>query len=262
MSTWNTETALQEIEQLIKEIDLLYNQRRGSAAHTRWFIRAMTFLQEVFGENSVFFGAFAATKWGHVGGFILTGYETLEPEQAIEQRRQQAYRYQLENTIGLFQAAADQLRRKGIEAVYEGKDTGPEASIIVKVINLAERKLRKVMRDVPAKEKEVQDAFESLLIGADISFSRETDSIEYSSKTYTPDFTIAKADLAIEIKLCRKVEREKEMIAEINDDILAYRSKYGNCLFVIYDCGFIRDVERFARNFEQNENVIVKVVKH
>jgi hypothetical protein len=127
---------------------------------------------------------------------------------------------------------------------------------------LAERKLRKIIRTPPTREKEVQDSFETLLIGADVEYSRETDSIEYSSKTYTPDFTVPKADLAIELKLCPKHEREKEMIAEINDDILAYKTKYGNILFVIYDCGFIRDVDRFVEHFEKNENVIVKVIKH
>src|SRR5262249_5891066 len=124
------------------------------------------------------------------------------------------------------------------------------------------RKLRKLIREVPEKERNLQDSFENLLVGADIEYSREVVFIEYSSKTYVPDFVIPKADLAIELKLCKKPEREKEMIAEINDDILAYRSKYGNVLTVVYDCGFIRDVDRFVRNFEQLENVIVKVVKH
>ena len=80
------------------------------------------------------------------------------------------------------------------------------------------------------------------MIGADLALllKRETDSIEYSSKTYVPDFTMRKLDLAIEIKLCNREGREKEIIAELNDDILAYRIKYGNLLFLIYDVGQIR----------------------
>ena len=104
--------------------------------------------------------------------------------------------------------------------------------------------------------------FENLLIGADIPYSREVDSIEYSSKTYTPDFSVQKADLAIEVKLCNRSGREKEIIAEINDDILAYKTKYGNIIFVIYDLGLIRDTERFIKNFEEQEGVFIKVVKH
>ncbi len=44
-------------------------------------------------------------------------------------------------------------------------------------------------------------------------------------------------------------------------DILAYQTKYANILFVVYDCGQIRDVERFIGSFESHPNVVVKVVK-
>jgi hypothetical protein len=154
-------------------------------------------------------------------------------------------------------AASDQLARKDLELVYEGKGTGPESSSIIRVLNLAS-KVRKLIRDRPEQEK----AFEDLLVGADLAYSREAQRIEYSSKTYVPDFTIRKLDLAIEIKLCNRESREKEIIAEINDDILAYRNEYGNLLFVVYDLGLIRDTDRFTASFEQHQNVIVRVVKH
>ena len=102
---------------------------------------------------------------------------------------------------------------------------------------------------------------ESLLIGADIPYSRETKSIEYSSKTYTPDFTVDRAGLAIELKVCLDDNREKALPREINDDILAYGQEYGNLLFVIYDTGNIRDVDRFVSNVEEQDNVVVRVVK-
>ncbi len=54
----------------------------------------------------------------------------------------------------------------------------------------------------------------------------------------------------------------EEIIAEINDDILAYRTKYGNLLFVVYDLGFIRDVDLFAAHFEESQGVMVRVIKH
>lgn len=138
----------------------------------------------------------------------------------------------------------------------EEKNTGSE------IIKLLDYKLRKTIRTTPTEEREVQDAFENLLVGAGILYSRETDSIEYSTKTYTPDFSIEKEDLAVEIKLSNKKEREKKMIEEINDDILAYRTKYKNVIFVVYDIGFIKDVERFSRHFEDQEGVVVRVIKH
>ena len=57
-------------------------------------------------------------------------------------------------------------------------------------------------------------------------------------------------------------EREKELPEEINDDILAYQTKYQNLLFIIYDLGYIRDVDRFSSSFEEHENVTIRVVKH
>lgn len=144
----------------------------------------------------------------------------------------------------------------------EGKDTGPESSFIITIVNLVEDKLRKVIRELPKSEKQIQDALETLFIGADIKYSREAVSIEYSSKTYKPDFTIEKLDLAIEVKFCARDARERQMIAEINDDILAYQTKYGNLFFVVYDVGQIRDSDKFAGSFEAHKNVIVRVVKH
>lgn len=64
------------------------------------------------------------------------------------------------------------------------------------------------------------------------------------------------------MKLCSRSEHEKEKIAEINDDVLAYQTKYQNLLFVIYDLGFIRDVDRFCKSFEEHKNVTVRVIKH
>ncbi len=180
----------------------------------------------------------------------------------IEYQDHQAYLEQLETARGLLKAAQRELRRKGLENVYEGKDTEPEASAIVKVFSLIEHKLRKTMRQQPSTEREVQDAVETLFVAADIEYAREVDHIAYSSKTYVPDFTLSRLDLAVEIKLCNTDKREKAMIAEINDDILAYKQSYGNLLFVIYDVGQIRDVDRFKNHFEKQEQVIVHVLKH
>ncbi len=127
---------------------------------------------------------------------------------------------------------------------------------------MAERKLRKAIHEAPASEKQVQDVFENLLIGADILYSRESERIEYSSKTYQPDFTFDKIGLAIDMKFCGRDDREKEIISEINDDVLAYQTKYPNVLFIIYDMGFIRDVDRFSQSFEDHERIVVRVVKH
>src|SRR5882724_8877982 len=265
-TTWTKKSALEELDLLIGEINSLGKTVANSAEHVRWHQRVVSFFEEVFGRDSRPFLSFTMLTWRRDRSFVVGGIRdpeaSINPQPAIDREHHKAYLEQLETARGLLLAAKDEIERKGIDNVYQGKDTGPEASLILKVINLAEYKLRKTIRNVPAAEKEIQDAFENLLIGADIPHSRETDSIEYSSKTYTPDFSVARANLAIEIKLSNKKEREKEIIAEINDDILAYSTRYGNLIFVIYDTGFIRDVERFTKHFEDREGVVVKVVKH
>lgn len=43
---------------------------------------------------------------------------------------------------------------------------------------------------------------------------------------------------------------------------MAYKTKYDNIIFVIYDLGVIRDIDEFQGIFESNENVILKIIKH
>lgn len=237
-----------------------------SAEHTHWATRCLAVLEEVFGRKSRYYLSFAALDWQETGRFIIGGpgdpYGSRNYQASIDRRHHQAYLRDLGTARGFLLGAVDELERSDLASVYEGKDTGPESSLIVKVINLAGGKLRKIMRTAPKTEKEVQDAFENLLVGADIPYQREVDRIVYSSKAYVPDFTLRQIDLAVEAKLCPTAGREKDLIAEMNDDILAYRTEFGNILFIVYDVGNIRDVEQFKAAFEQHENVVVQVVKH
>ncbi|MBI4133015.1 hypothetical protein HY478_00215 [Candidatus Uhrbacteria bacterium] len=263
---WTKDAALAELNSLTTQAQELISVRRHSEDHVRWVAKTKRFFKEVFGEDSDYYVTFTALTWSRRGAFVVGGparpEESWNPQLGVDRVNQEAYERDLGIARGLLLAAQDELQQKQILEVYRGKDTGPEASLIVKIIGLAEYKLRKTIRKSPLAEQEIQDAFENLLIGADIPYSRETDRIAYSSKTYTPDFSVEKADLAIEIKLSGKKEREKQIIAEINDDILAYKTKFGNGLFIVYDNGFIRDVERFIGNFEDQEGIIVKIVKH
>ena len=101
-----------------------------------------------------------------------------------------------------------------------------------------------------------------MLVAKELDYLREQEKIVYSSKTYQPDFTFPKISLVLEIKLCDVKKREKEIIAEINDDILVYKTKYSNIIFLVYDLGHIRDIDKFKNDLEQDDMVSVKVVKH
>jgi hypothetical protein len=264
---WDKDTARQELDLLVDQSRELNGELPYSEAHTAWLFRVRTFLSEVFGQDSTYFANFDAVVWEPSSAGIIGGParpdEAWQPELGVERLKREGLQRALETGRGILQAAFEALDREDdIEALYESKDTGPEASLLIKAINLAEHKLRKALRHPPQSEEEVQDAFETLLIGSDLPFSRETKKIEYSSKTYEPDFTIDKADLAIELKVCLTDSREKALPAEINDDILAYRQEYGNQLFVVYDTGHIRDIDRFVSHFEEQGGVVVRVVKH
>jgi hypothetical protein len=266
MFKWTQELAAEELRALIAEVPRLREGKSFSAIHSRWVARTLAVLEQVFGQNSRYYLSFAALTWREEGSFMVGGPADPEgawnPQAAVDRHHHQAFLRHLETAQGFLQAALDDLERRGIAGVYDGKDTPPESSALVKIITLAERKLRKAVREKPEREKQVQDAFETLLVGADVQYERETDSIVYSSKTYTPDFSFPPIALAVELKLCNRQGREKDIIAEINDDILAYKTKYGNLIFVVYDLGFIRDVERFAEALEGSDGVIVRVVKH
>ena len=263
---WTKEAATKELNTLAIQAEELKAHTRNSSEHIQWLVKTRRFLREVFGDNSEYYETFCSLPWKRKGSFSVGGPafpgETANPQRGITRVHQEAYMEHLEVAKGLLFAAKEELVSSEIEEVYKGKDTPPEASLLMKIFSTIEYKLRKLIRDTPDNERVIQDALENLLIGADIPYSRESDSIEYSSKTYISDFSIPKADLAIECKFCARSSREKEMIAEINDDILAYKTKYGNILFVIYDIGIIRDIDRFIGNFETQEGVIVKIIKH
>jgi len=263
LKAWTKEEALKALEELAAEADRLRKSTAFSTEHTLWLMKCYDTLEGLFGPASRYYINLHYLKWEKYGEFTVDTWDYGgDIEAAANAVHKKAFLRDLGIAKGLLLGAIDYLKDRELNEVYSVKDTGTEASLTLKVLYLAEQKLRKVIKDKPEKERQVQDAFENLLIGADITYGREVDSIEYSSKTYTPDFSLPKIDLAIEVKLCNRSEREKEIIAEINDDILAYQAKYSNLLFVIYDLGYIRDVDRFCGSFEEHENVTIRVVKH
>ena len=256
MKAWTKEEALETLKRLADEAERLRASKAFSTEHTLWMTQCYDTLEEIFGPASRYFLTFAEFRWHETSSFMFR----YEDERVAKHHA--AFVRDLGSAKGLLLGAINYLSNRELSDIYNAKDTGHEASLILKVLHLAEHQLRKVIREKPDNERQVQDAFENLLIGADISYGREVDSIEYSSKTYTPDFSLQKINLAVEVKLCSRAEREKELPEEINDDILAYQTKYQNLLFVIYDLGYIRDQDRFSGSFEEHQNVTIRVIKH
>lgn len=144
--------------------------------------------------------------------------------------------------------------------VEEEKEEGSADTL--KIIIGVQRTLRKLFRTKPLNENEVLDKLEDLFNASQLKFRREQENIPYSNKTYFPDFTFDEINCVVEGKFCNSGTREKEIIAEINDDILAYSTRYKNLIFVIYDVGgFIRDEEKFKQNIESS-SVAIEIIKH
>jgi hypothetical protein len=258
------EQAIDRLQELVNEIQSLKKGVAFSEAHTRWLTNALSLTEEIFGKGSRIYLSLAHLTWCRTGSFYVDplAQETWDYNEAIKQIHHESYLEQLNTAIGLLKAGIDQVNLYGIGKVYHAPDASKEVGGIIKIINLAETKLRKTVRELPKTEKEIQDRFEDLLVATDIKYLREQDRIVYSSKTYQPDFSFTEINAVLEMKLCDKAGREKAIISEINDDILAYKTKYPNVIFLIYDLGHIRDVNRFKEDVESQDGVIVLVVKH
>lgn len=258
MKKWNKKDALKAIDNLINEIPTICQSTRKSPAHMRWLANCLRILEEIFGQDSRYYLTIANFSWHETGEMLIQEYWNRDYE--LEKKHNSAFVIQMNQAKGLLLAAKDQLTQSDISEVYEGKNTSNEASELIRIINLGEKKLRKLIRTIPEKEKDIQDKFEDLLLANDIECSREHPHIEYSSKKYIPDFSFTKINLAVEIKLCKN--DEKGLIAQLNDDILAYKTEFRNLLFIIYDLGQIRDIEMFKSSFESQTDVIIQVIKH
>ncbi len=258
------EQAIETLQKLIDEISILKTEQAFSARHSRWLVNTLAITAEVFGEHSTIHLSIGQLPWKRTGGFTFLpqDYGTSDPDIASEIIHHKVYLKQLDTAMGILQGGIDQIKAYGIDTVHKSKDTSKESSEIIKILDLAESKLRKTMRDLPKNEREVQDRFEDLLNARAIDFLREQEKIVYSSKTYHPDFSFTRINTVVEIKLCDKKEREKEIISEINDDILAYKTKYPNIIFIVYDTGYIRDIDKFKEDIESVDAIIVKVIKH
>lgn len=127
--------------------------------------------------------------------------------------------------------------------------------------------LRRAVFHEPAKEIEIQDVVEQLLIGKGFSkgidYDRETGRVKVSIKEVIPDFIIPRLSMAIEVKLSKDKVKSKVLVDEINADIQSYGKKYLSILFIVYDFGSIQDESAFKHGLETIDgNIQVIVVKH
>ena len=150
MKAWTKEEALRILKELADESDRLMSSKAFSTEHTMWLMKSLEILEEVFGRASRYYLSFAALKWHETGSFITEGWD---PQAYIDAKHHTAFRRDLGTAKGFLLGAASYLAERELSDVYDAKDTGPEASLILKVLNLAEHQLRKVIREKPDNER-------------------------------------------------------------------------------------------------------------
>lgn len=129
-----------------------------------------------------------------------------------------------------------------------------------------ETKLRKAVINEPESEIDIQNNLEQIFIGKGyskgIDYDREKGRTKVSVKETIPDFIFPKFDLALEVKFCTSTKRSKKIVDEINADIRSYSKSYSNLLFTIYDMGHIVDVDEFKNDLDNDEDILVSIIKH
>jgi len=121
-----TNSARNQLDRLIAEIDLLRQKRANCAEHVRWHQKVVAFLENTFGQNSRLLTSFTHLTWSRQGRFIVGGMGDVEgslhPQAAIEREHHKAYLEQLDTARGLLLAAHDELEKRD-----EGKALSPGA---------------------------------------------------------------------------------------------------------------------------------------
>ena len=133
------------------------------------------------------------------------------------------------------------------------------------IVDFLNAHVREVIFQKPEREKEVQNAIETLLLGRGlvkgIDFNRESGKILFSGKEYIPDFNLPKMGLCIEVKLLREGQKSR-IIEEISADITAYSKEYDRQLYIVYDLGEIQNEVEFKNDIEKVDGVKMIVIKH
>jgi hypothetical protein len=254
------EEALERLDSAIRDTyELEKEPRSHTDKHARWIVNTSYLLHEIFGPRSGIYQTFQMLTYGAKPGMIIEGVFLNEARDNLNRK---CYLEDLGIARGCLQAGIDVIKRNGIKSVYETGDPVKESNLIVHILSAIRSNLRKSIREVPSNERTIQDSLETIFNVKGFEFLRESEHIQYSSKTYVPDFTFPSINATVEVKLCNVTRKEKDLIGEINDDILAYSAKYSNLIFIVYDVTVIRDIEKFTSGFSNHPNAFVEVIKH
>src|SRR5271165_6784026 len=99
--TWTTQSAIQALEELISETHSVAAAGKSSPNFMRWYLRAASVLEEIFGGNSKHFLFFKALRFQASGNFFIQAWDL---QEALEERHHQGFVDDLNRCVGIFQA--------------------------------------------------------------------------------------------------------------------------------------------------------------
>lgn len=213
---------------------------------------------------------------------VISQIEKLVPYISFDGQRiypKRIFEYKVFQTESPFESTSDTLHEKypeGYKNNFEGEDItlkitqslqthqetfalDTEDFKIFELKNNIITYLRTIFREKPDNEVEVQNKIEDILIILDYDYDREKVTIAYGTTSRKPDFTLDSLKTTIEVKLCKVARDESKITDEINADIPVYKTRYENILFIVYDLGVIRDIQKFKKDIEE-ENIRVSVI--
>ncbi len=152
-----------------------------------------------------------------------------------------------------------------LKAFLENK-LGIKEDKVLQIKDFLKANLRRAVFNTPEKEIQIQEIIEQLLIGRGmekgVDYDREVGRVKIAHKEVIPDFIFQKLGLALEIKLSKSLTKSKEIVDEINADIMSYSKEYNSIIFLVYDLGSIRDENEFKKDLEVNDGISIIVIKH
>ena len=180
----------------------------------------------------------------------------------LESNAAQMFKGLLESTIRFFGIGADTI------AEDSDQNNDPRIFEIDKLCNQIEKGFRKQFIENegdPEDEIIVQNRLQNFLDAKEYQkgtdYDREAGGVNFSGKGFRPDFIFDELRLAIEVKYIKDKQSKQTCIEKMSGDMRPYLKKYHNIVFVVYDLGFVSDIEEFKRDFENNEGVKVILIK-
>lgn len=189
----------------------------------------------------------------------LYGKESKSLFQVIDTKNTEPSKVSMKSWGSMAEIAVSRLT--SLTAYLQAKLVAPDRQVNA-VLDLVKVMLRPSIFNKPEQEKEIQNTLEIIFRSRGLDYRREKVKIEYSSKSFVPDFTFESLDLALEVKFCDSEKKEKTIIDEMNADIPAYQTRYRWIIFVVYDLGIIQDEHIFKSSIESNPDVYVHIQKH